>query len=140
MLKQNLLEWVTKKRLNKLQVSEDYSVVDYLEKIVEYFDATKAGDRKMTVVYEFHDSGKNDGVWTISIADGICRLTEGEAELYDTKVYTTAEVYRRILTGRLDYARIAYSVGGIRFFGNTLGHRELNEYLTLPKNARVAGL
>ena len=140
MLRQSIMEWAVKQRWKKLQVSEDYNVEAYLEKIPLYFDPSKATDRRLTVVYEFHDSGGNDGVWTISVADGKCLLTKGAAGQYDTLLYLTAEVYRRILTGRLDFSRLAYSTGAIRFFGNTLGHSELNEYLTLPKNAGVAGL
>jgi len=140
MLKQLIFEWAYKQRLKKMQVSEDFSVGTYLEKIPEYFDPAKALDRRFTIVYEFHDSGKNDGAWTVSIAEGKCTLSKGAAVQYDTLMYMTAETYRRILTGRLDFARLAYSVGAVRFFGNTLGHRELNSYLTLPKNAGVAAL
>jgi len=140
MLKQLLMEWAVKQRWKKYQVSEDYKVEEYLEKIPEYFDSEKAGDRKLVIVYEFHDSEKNDGAWTVTIADGKCSLKKGEAEEYDTLIYMTAEVYRRILMSRLDYARLAYSTGAVRFFGNTLGHRELNAYLSIPKKEGVAAL
>jgi len=138
--KQLLMEWVVKQSMKKNQVSVDFDVNTYLEKIVEYFDPKKAGDNKLTVVYEFHDSGFNDGAWTVTIADGKCTLAKGEAEHFNTKLYMTADTYRRILTGRLDYARLTYSVGAIRYFGSTLGHRELNAYITLPKKAGVAAL
>jgi len=137
---QNIMEWAVRQRWKKLQISEDYKVDDYLNKIPEYFNAERAGDRNLTVVYEFHDSGKNDGAWTVVIADGKCTLTKGEVGKYDTLLYMTAESYRRILMGRLEFARLAYSVGAIRYFGHTLGHRELNDYLTIPKNAGVAAL
>jgi len=61
-------------------------------------------------------------------------------EEYDSLLYMTADAYHRILTGQLDFTRLAYSVGAIRFFGSTLGHRELNSYLTIPKKARLAAL
>jgi len=140
MLKQFLMEWAVKQRWKKTQINENYKVEEYLEKIPEYFDSGKAADNKLTVVYEIHDSGDNDGAWTIKIADGKCLLSKGAADEYDTLLYMTADTYRRILSGRLDYARLAYSTGAVRFFGNTLGHRELNEYLTLPKGAGVAAL
>ena len=140
MFKQLLLEWVVKQRLKKTQVSEDYKVEAYLEKIPEYFDAEKAADNKLTVVYEIHDSGENNGAWTVRIADGKCTLSKGAVDEYDTLLYMTADSYRRILSGRLDYARLAYSTGAVRFFGNSLGQRELNEYLTIPKGAGVAAL
>jgi len=140
MLRQLLMEWVVKQRWKKTQVSEDYKVEAYLNKIPEYFDAAKAADNKLTVVYEIHDSGDNNGAWTVRIADGKCLLSKGAAEEYDTLLYITADTYRRILSGRLDFARLAYSTGAVRFFGNTLGHRELNEYLTIPKDAGVAAL
>jgi len=140
MLMQKIMEWAVKQRWKKLQINEDYKVEDYLKKIPEYFNSERAGDRKLTVVYEFHDSGENDGAWTINIVDGKCTLLKGEAENYDTLLYTTAESYRRILMGRLEVARLAYSVGAIRYFGHTLGHRELNDYLIIPKDAGVAAL
>ena len=124
----------------RMYFKPDYNVQTYLNKIVEYFDPEKAKSHKLTIVYEFHDSGKNNGVWTVRIADGKCSLTEGEAEEYDTKLYMTSEAYHRMLTGLLDFNRLAYSVGAVRFFGNTLGHRELNSYLTIPKNANLACL
>jgi len=140
MLRQALMEFVVKQRLKKLRVSEDFKVETYLGKIVEWFDPVKAKDRWLTIIYEFHDSGANDGVWAVSIADGKCSLTKGEPEHFDTRLYMTADTYRRLLTGRLEFGRLAYSTGAIRYFGNTLGHRELNEYITLPKNAGVAAL
>ena len=140
MLKQLLLEWALKQRQKKMQVSADYNVETYLDKIAEYFDPAKAGDRELTVVYEFHDSGDNDGAWTVAIAGGVCTVSKGEAEQYESKFYMTAETYRRILTGKLDYSKLTYSTGAIRFFGNTLAHSELNSYLTLPKDCGVAGL
>ena len=140
MLKQLLLEWALRQKQKKMQVGADYNVENYLEKIIEYFDPAKAGARKLTVVYEFHDSGENDGAWTVSISEGKCVLSSGEAEQFDSKFYMTAETYRRILTGKLDFSKLTYSTGAIRFFGNTLAHMELNSYLTLPKDAGVAGL
>jgi len=140
MLRQVLMEWVVKQRLKKTQVSEDYKVETYLKKIPEYFDSGKAGDRKLIVIYEFHDSGDNNGSWMVSIVDGKCTLSKDAAGEYDTLLYMTSDAYRRIISGRLDFARLAYSTGAIRFFGNTLGHRELNEYLTIPKGAGVAAL
>jgi len=140
MLRQMLMEWAVKQRWKKMQVSPEYTVSDYLEKIPDYFDAKKAADRELVIVYEFHDSGDNNGAWTVTITDGMCTLLKGAADEYDTLIYMTAETYRRVLTGRLDFARLAYSTGAIRYFGNTLGHRELNSYLTLPKDAGVMAL
>ena len=140
MLKQVLLEWVLKQKQKKTQVSAYYEVESYLRKIVEYFDASKAANRELTVVYEFHNSGSNDGAWTVAISDGNCKLTKGEAERYESKFYMTADVYRRILEGKLDISKLTYSTGAIRFFGNTLAHQELNSYLSLPKDAGVAAL
>ena len=141
MLRQALMEWAVKQRWKKTQISEDYDVEVYLKRIPEYFDPTKISERRrLTVVYDFHNSGKNDGSWTVTIADGKCNLARGSVEQYDTRLYMTAETYRRILSGRLDHDHHAYSTGAIRFFGNTLGHRELNSYLTLPKKAGVACL
>ena len=140
MLKQLLIESALRAQQKSMKVDENYNVEDYLKRIPEYFDSEKAKDRRMTVVYEFHDSQHNDGVWTVSIAEGKCTLTKGEPESFDTRVYMTAETYRRILTGQLDFSRVAYSVGAIRFFGNSLGHSELNSYLTFPKKAGIAAL
>ena len=139
-LRQLLFQWVLKQRQKKTQVSADYRVETYLIKIVDFFDASKAADRELTVVYEFHGSGVNDGAWTVSIAGGKCALAKGDSEKYDSKFYMTADVYRRILEGKLDISKLTYSTGAIRFFGSTLAHQELNSYLTLPKGAGVAAL
>ena len=141
MLRQKIFEWVLRQKQKTMQVSEDYSVKEYLDKIPKYFDEGKvAEDRSLTVVYQIHDSGDNNGSWTVAIADKKCEITEGEAENFDTKLYMTAETYRRILTGRLDYVRLAYSTGAVRFYGNSLGHRELNSYVTIPQNAGIAAI
>jgi len=140
MLMQKLTEWVVKQNRKKLRVDENYKVEEYLNKIPDFFNAEKAADRELTVIYKFHDSGDNDGAWTVTVAGGKCTVTKGEADKYDTLLYMTSESYRRILTGRLDFTRLAYSVGAIRFFGNTLGHRELNNYLKIPKEAGIAAL
>jgi len=140
MLKQLFLERAIKNKWKKMQVGSEYNVKDYLERIPKYFDAKRAADRELTVVYEFHDSGDNDGAWTITIADGNCSLSKGAADEYDTLLYLTAESYSRILSGKLDYLRLAYSTGAVRYFGNTLGHRELNSYLALPGDAGVMAL
>ena len=140
MLKQFIFEKAIKQKMKKTQVNPGFNVSDYLEKIPVFFDAKKSADRKLIVVYEFHDSGKNDGAWTVTIANGKCSLSKGASDIYDTLIYMTAESYSRILSGKLDYLRLAYSTGAIRYFGNTLGHRELNSYLTLPKDAGVAAL
>jgi len=140
MLKQFFLEKAVKQKWKKMQVNSDFNVRSYLEKIPEYFDAGKAADRKLTVVYEFHNSGDNDGAWTVTIADGKCSLSKGIADEYETLIYMTAESYSRIISGKLDYLRLAYSTGAVRYFGNTLGHRELNSYLSLPRDAGVMAL
>jgi len=161
MLKQFLMELAVKQRWKKMQIPEDYNVEDYLKKIPEYFcsesfanpsnsekpgspenskNSGKIPNRKFTLVYEFHDSGKNDGAWTVTVTDGKCTLTKGSVDEFDTLIYMTAETYRRILTGKLEHTRLAYSVGAVRYFGNTLTHSELNTYLKIPKTANIAAL
>lgn len=140
MFKQWLMNRVLKQRRKKMRVSPDYDVETYLRKIEEYFDPAKASDRKMTVVYEFHDSGKNDGSWTVAIANGKCALKKGDTEQCDSRFYMTAETYRRILMGLMEITKLPYSTGAVRFFGNTLAHQELNHYLNIPKGAGVAAL
>jgi len=170
MLKQFLMNRAIKQRWKKMQIPEDYNVEDYLKKIPEYFcsesfvnpgnsgsstnpvNSENSGssinpdnhetpcNRKIILVYEFHDSGKNDGAWTVIVADGKCILTKGAVDEYDTLIYMTAETYRRILTGKLEHTRLAYSIGAVRYFGNTLTHNELNIYLKIPKNANIAAL
>ncbi len=117
-----------------------FSVKEHLDKIVEYFDPEKAGDNALTVVYVLHDSGENDGVWTVSIADGKIALTEGEAEHYDTKMRMTAEVYERIVKGWLDITRLAYLTGAVRYYGRSLGQQELQRYLTIPAGLGISVL
>ena len=43
-MKQWLLEFALRQKQKKMRVSPDFKVETYLEKIVEYFDAAKAGD------------------------------------------------------------------------------------------------
>ena len=141
MLIQKSIEGLLKLQQKQFRVDENYDVRAYLNRIPEYFDPAKAPEgRQLTVVYEFHDSDKNNGTWTVAVADGKCTLTEGEAESFDTKLYMTAETYRRILTGLLEIGMLAYGTGAVRFFGNSLGLRELNSYLTIPKKACIAKL
>ena len=170
MLKQFLMDRAIKQRWKKMQIPEDYNVEDYLKKIPEYFCSesfTNSGSsgslmnpgnsenpgspessgssgeipsRKFTLVYEFHDSGKNDGAWTVTVAVGKCTLTKGASDEYDTLIYMTVDTYRRILTGKLEHTRLAYSIGAVRYFGNTLTHSELNTYLKIPKTANIAAL
>ena len=139
-LLQLMVDSALRRQRKKIRHDADFRVKAYLERIVRYFDAEKAGKRCMTVVYEIHDSKDNNGVWTISIANGKCELSEGEPENFDTKLYMTAEVYERIVTGRLEFGRLAYLTGAVRYYGNSLGHRELNSYLSIPKDAGVAAL
>ena len=140
MLKQLLIERMLRKQQQGMQVDEDYSVQAYLERIPSYFDAEKAGERCLTVVYELHDSGDNNGVWTVAVADGHCVVSPGQPEHFDTLLYLTAEAYRRILTGQMEITRMPYSTGAVRFFGNSFGHQELNAYVTIPKDAHIAAV
>ena len=148
MLKQFLIEQALKQRKKNMQVDRDYSVREYLERIPLYFDANKAGESCLVVVYEIHDSADNDGIWTVTVAEGKCTVSTGEPEIgpgsepgrYDVKLYLTAEVYRRILNGSMEISKTPYATGAVRFFGNQLAHQELNSYLTIPKEARIAAV
>ena len=140
MLKQFLIDRMLKEKQKSMLVEPDYSVQAYLERIPQYFNAEKAGARCLTVVYEIHDSGDNDGVWTVSIAGGQCTVVPGEPERYDVLLYLTAETYRRILTGQMEITKMPYATGAVRFFGNQLAHQELNAYLTIPKDAHIAAV
>ena len=139
-LRQFIMEQGLKSIRKRMYFDPDYSVETYLNKIPEFFDPDKAGNRHLVVVYEFHDSGDNNGAWTVTVGDGKCVLSKGDTTACDTRLYTTAEAYHRMLTGQLEFGRVAYSVGAVRFFGNTLGHRELNSYLSIPKKANLACL
>ena len=140
MVRQFLMEQVLKKQRKSMYFDPNYDVEEYLQKIPLFFDPVKAGNKRLIVVYEFHDSGKNDGAWTITIANGKCSLSKGAVDECESRLYMTADTYHRILTGQLDYSRLTYSTGAIRFFGSTLAHRELNSYLTIPKTAHLAAL
>jgi len=144
MLKQFLIQQALKQRKKNMQVDRDYSVQEYLERIPQYLDANKAGESCLVVVYEIHDSADNDGIWTVTIAEGKCTVSAGEPkrepDRYDVKLYLTAEVYRRILNGSMEISKTPYATGAVRFFGNQLAHQELNSYLTIPKEARIAAV
>lgn len=117
-----------------------FSVIEHLKMICDYFDRDKADEAELKVVYEIHDSGDQNGTWTVCIKDGTCALQEGESEGYDTKLTMTAEVYERMVTGKLDVTRLSYLTGAVRYTGNTLGHRELLSYLTIPQDVGVVAL
>lgn len=118
----------------------EFRVRDYLQKISEYFDGSKSGERRLVLVYKIHDSGKNDGVWTVHIENGKCELHEGEEENYDVKMLMTAETYQRIITGKLPLGYLSYQNGDVRYLGKMLGYEEMQTFLNIPEGSGIAAL
>ena len=116
-----------------------FSVREHLQKICEYFDSSKANDRNLSLVYKIHDSGENDGVWTILINNCNCILETGEIPGYTAKMLMTAEAYERVVTGRMMLI-CAYWNGAIRYIGDTLAQEELQSYLTIPQDSGIVAL
>ena len=116
-----------------------FSVREHMEKICEYFDGSRTNGRRLILVYKFHDSGENDGIYTIRIENDTCTLEEGEAADYTTKMILTAEGYERIVTGKMMVIS-AFWNGAIRYIGSTLGLEELQTYLDIPKDSGIAAL
>lgn len=116
------------------------SVCEYLEKICDFFDPEKAGNRRLVLVYKIHDSGENDGTWTIHIEGGKCELRQGEEADYNVKMLMTAETYERIVTGKLPLGYLSYVNGDVRYFGEMLGYEEMQTFLTIPENEGIIAL
>lgn len=71
----------------------------------------------MRVTYQLQITGIDDGVWTVSVADGTCKINRGPASGPDTTITMNGERYLALAAGRLD-VRDAYQKGDIRVGGN----------------------
>ncbi len=114
----------------------EFNVREYLEKICDYFDKDKAGERRLCLVYKIHDSGQNDGSWTVRIEDGICTLSEEDAGDCTLRMLMTAETYERMIHGRM-MSVLAYLTGAVRYQGLMLAHEELQSCLTIPPDSGI---
>lgn len=116
-----------------------FSVIDNLQKICEYFDGSKTFGRRLVLVYKIHDSGENDGVWTVRIEKYKCSIKQGEDTDYTVKMLMTAETYEQLVTGFLP-VDLAYWQGGVRYTGQTLAQQEMMTYLNVPPDSGIFAL
>ncbi|UWP58306.1 hypothetical protein [Ruminococcus gauvreauii] len=116
-----------------------FSVKEHLEKIPVFFDPDKYTGRKLVLIYKINRSGENDGVWTVRIQNGTCVLEEGESSDFTGRMLMTAEVYERIVTGKMDHD-LAYWIGAVLYAGSMLNFQELQTFLTIPENSGIIAL
>lgn len=69
----------------------------YLGLMERFLDQERAANRHFTAVMEFTGSG--GGVWSIQVADGICRVTEGRAERADLVMTQSPETFVATFAG-----------------------------------------
>lgn len=79
------------------------TVSDILNAIPGRFDAEAAGDWNATVQFNFtHEDDKPEESWTLAVADGACKVTEGKIENPSATVNTAAETWIGMTTGTVN--------------------------------------
>ena len=87
----------------------------HVQAMAQGFQPGKAGG--MRVTYQLQITGVDDGVWTVSVADGKCTIKRGAASGPDTTITMNVERFQALAAGRLN-VRDAYQRGEIRVGGN----------------------
>jgi putative sterol carrier protein len=95
----------------------DVSTVEkYMQAMAQGFRSDKAGGLRIT--YQLQLTGEGGGTWTVSIADGRCRVSQGASPGADISITMSTDHYLRLATGRLN-AIDAYNKGQIKVSGDT---------------------
>lgn len=79
------------------------------------FDAEAAGDWTAKVLYKVEGDG--GGNWIVDVADGACKISEGECDDATATVETDAETWVGIAEGTVE-PTTAFMTGKIRIQGN----------------------
>jgi putative sterol carrier protein len=76
------------------------SAAQLIEGMPEAFDPAAAGDLRAEI--QFDISGENGGKWVLSIADGRCRVSRGEAVRPTVTIESPGETWVKIARGEID--------------------------------------
>ncbi len=88
---------------------------DIFAKIPERFNAEKASDVNMTLVFSL--SGDNGGDWTIKIADGAVDVNEGAADSPNATINMDGDDYVKMMSGELN-PMMAFMSGKVKVDGD----------------------
>ncbi len=91
------------------------STAKVMMQMPDVFDAEKAGD--MNAVVQFDFSSDNNGLWYVTVADGGCTVTEGEAADPTSKIIMHGDDYVKMVRGELN-AVTAFMMGQIKVEGD----------------------
>ena len=94
------------------------------------FNRQAAGNLKATIQFEV--TGKQPGVWFLTIKDGKCTYREGKAELPTLTIKTPSEVWLAIANGELDGAK-AFEEGKYMADGDIGLMMKLKEYFSIKQ-------
>lgn len=76
------------------------SVTKIFESMPDAFNAEKAGDLDATVQFDL--SGEGGGKWYVVVADGECKVTEGEEDSPTATIRMEASDYAALIAGELN--------------------------------------
>src|SRR5262249_18304142 len=69
----------------------------FMDSFARNMDCQLAAQTSLTTVMEF--SGPGGGVWTLHVADGVCRVSEGRATQAELVIVQSPETFVRTRTG-----------------------------------------
>jgi putative sterol carrier protein len=81
----------------------------------ERFRSERAGDLRAT--YAFELAGDGGGAWTVHVADGVLRVTDGADGDADVTLRASAADWMSIVEGRMD-PQLAYLTNRLKVSGN----------------------
>jgi putative sterol carrier protein len=81
----------------------------------ERFRSERAGDLRAT--YAFELSGAGGGDWTVHVADGALRVTDGADSGADVTIRASADDWMAIVEGRKD-PQLAFLTGKLKVSGD----------------------
>ena len=117
-----------------------FSVRETIYRIPEFYNPEhKEGLRDLVMVYKIHDSGDQDGLYTVTFKNNTVEVKDGAAEDYTVKMLMTANAYEALTKG-IYSPESAFMTGDIRYIGNILAHEEMQKYLKIPKEAKIKNL
>src|SRR5258708_35082122 len=83
----------------------------FMASFAKNMDRQQAAQTRLTTGMEF--SGPGGGVWTLHVADGICRVSEGSAAPAELVIMQSTETFVRTRTG-IEQSTLAQWAGEIK--------------------------